>query len=595
MKVSSKIKKIFLTGGMIAGASISLFGCMFQPNLGYDNETYRANYYDYQDYGGIYDITGADYSTSGYSTSYNSFLYNSNHDISEAIIEDLFGYAVSRQNNNADRRLFTGLYERKSINMSNDEYESYVHWINGKKVYYAYSDLMNVEQVLKDTGAYYRQYVVTQKHNDLICPISQIPSKDLIKSILIRNSDNYLNTHMGYYRLSDEYYDYIASIFYDAIVDYHDILDNTTLEKIYCMAMDIKAVGINSNDLEVNDLKKAFYARVTDDDLVIIDTNLIQELKDNNGISRTICHEVMHLFQRMCNDEKKDDFVQIGSSQYIENYEEKNKINSLHWQWLYEASAEELSMANYGAKTPIVYKNMVGYLKTLDLITLIRPDYENYSIAISQMSNDPELIFKVLGAETEEEKIEIAQMLYSICVIQNEREDFCNAYSEKYSGDLDLNVVKFELKKSIGMTMTKYFYKNLSERVSNTDVSLQDVFYLINVFECCMNRHFGYDESDRIDYNVDFIDFYIEVQNQFFKVLANNSNNYTYDELITMFDDYAMVIKYDGKYSRNFDGQWLMTSEKDYIGDILTTNIQYFTFNIRNMVNIDFYKNASKK
>ena len=66
------------------------------------------------------------------------------------------------------------------------------------------------------------------------------------------------------------------------------------------------------------------------------------------------------------------------------------------------------------SKIPLIYKNMVGYLNTLNLITLIRPDYQEDSIA---------------------------------------------------------------------MTMTKCFYRNLAERTANADVTLEDTFYLINVFE----------------------------------------------------------------------------------------------------------------
>ena len=55
-----------------------------------------------------------------------------------------------------------------------------------------------------------------------------------------------------------------------------------------------------------------------------------------------------------------------------------------------------MSMNEYDAKTPLVYKNMVGYLHTLDLITLIRPNYDETSIAVSQMSTNPEKIYEIV-------------------------------------------------------------------------------------------------------------------------------------------------------------------------------------------------------
>ena len=115
-------------------------------------------------------------------------------------------------------------------------------------------------------------------------------------------------------------------------------------------------------------------------------------------------------------------------------------------------------------KTPLVYKNMVGYLNTLNLITLLRPDCGADSIAAGQLSCDPDRIYEIFGAADSEEKQEIAEMLYSICYIQNEREDFEQAYEKKYGSIQDRrNIVKREMKQSVAKTMTKYFYRNLAE------------------------------------------------------------------------------------------------------------------------------------
>ena len=79
-------------------------------------------------------------------------------------------------------------------------------------------------------------------------------------------------------------------------------------------------------------------------------------------------------------------------------------------------------------------------------------------------------------------------MLYSICYIQNDREDFEQAYEKKYGSIQDRrNIVKREMKQSVAKTMTKYFYRNLAERIAHSQVDLQDVFYLMNVFEAALN------------------------------------------------------------------------------------------------------------
>ena len=244
-------------------------------------------------------------------------------------------------------------------------------------------------------------------------------------------------------------------------------------------------------------------------------------------------------------------------------------------------------MDEYDAKSPLVYKNMVGYLHTLDLITLIRPNYDENSIATSQMSTDPNKIYEVFGAKTDEEKREIAHMLYSICYIQTEREDFVTVY-EKANGSIQgkETTVKKIMKESIAQTMTKYFYKNLAERVHNGSVTLQDAFYLINTFEAALNLHIVYDDAQRVEYNDESLKFYIETQNKFFQMIAEDSGM-TFEEIETKFNEYALIIKTDEGYQRNCQFLWLNQNERDYIGTVLTTNINSLTYNIRNIDYID--------
>lgn len=162
-----------------------------------------------------------------------------------------------------------------------------------------------------------------------------------------------------------------------------ETLELITLRKIYCMLNDVKVVGIDSADFTRNDIKKVYNAAVLDDATVILDTNQIDQLRQSNSLEKTIYHEVIHLFQRQAPDAKIDGLTQIGNSQYIDSFDDTGEVNSLHYLWLYEAFAEYMSMQLNDSKIPLTYKNMVGYLNTLNLITLIRPDYQEDSIAMT--------------------------------------------------------------------------------------------------------------------------------------------------------------------------------------------------------------------
>lgn len=609
------ILKQFLTGALVVAMTVSLAGCVFNQ---YDSFNIGGNDYSISqdsDYNNSDNNTiettpgnqtevdnnsqypsGNGNSSNNYTespgTSYNAFLYSSGS-LSSVVGTDNFGMGMSAYTNNADRRLEVGNYSPISIKLSSANYNEFVRWVNSKDVTYVYANLYNIDNAYSYINQYSTQ-VSQQKHQhtDLITTVDQIPTVDQVYNKIESNSRNYLSTHNGYYSLSGEYTRLVAQILVDMVKENYADLSKDDIARIYCMLNDVVVIGIDSTNFEVNDLNQIYNARVTDEAVVMLDTEMIGQLRGSQTMERTIAHEVAHLFQRMCPDHKISGLTQIGGSQYVENFDNTGEVNSLHFQWLYEAAAEQMSMNEYDAKSPLVYKNMVGYLRTLDLITLIRPDYDENSIAVSQMSTNPNAIYEVFGAKTEEEKREIAHMLYSICYIQTEREDFVTVY-EKSNGSIQgkETTVKKIMKESVAQTMTKYFYRNLAERVHNGSVTLQDAFYLINTFEAALNLHIVYDEAERVEYNDESLKYYIQTQNKFFEMIAEDSGM-TYDEVVNRFNNYSLIIKTDQGYQRNCQFLWLDQGERDYIATTLTTNINSLTYNIRN---IDYIDKVMKK
>lgn len=605
------ILKNFLTGAVVVAMTISLAGCAFNQfdilDIGGNDysisQDYNDNNYDQTEDNNQHQIgtnenqypqegNSDNNYTESVGNSFNAYLYSTGS-LSSTIGMDNFGFGMSAYTNNADRRLEVGNFSPITIKLSGTNYNEFVRWVDSKDVKYVYADLYNIDNVYSNISQYQGTISNQQhQHTDLITSVSKIPTVDEVYNKLISNSNEFIRTHKGYYSLSSEYTRMIAQILVNMVKDNYSQLSKTDITRIYCMLNDVTAVGIDSSDFGVNDLNQIYNARVTDEAVVMLDTEMIGQLKGNQTIERTIAHEVAHLFQRMCPDHKISGLTQIGGSQYVENFDNTGEANSLHFQWLYEAAAEQMSMNEYDAKTPLVYKNMVGYLHTLDLITLIRPNYDETSIAVSQMSTNPDKIYEVFGAKTEEEKREITHMLYSICYIQTERDDFVTVYEKSYGSIQGKETtVKKIMKESVAQTMTKYFYKNLAERVHNGSVSLQDAFYLINTFEAALNLHIVYDDAERVEYNDESIKFYIETQNKFFQMIAQDSGM-TYDEIVEKFGNYALIIKTDSGYQRNCQFNWLDQDEKDYVATMLTTNINSLTYNIRD---IDYIDQVMKK
>lgn len=517
--------------------------------------------------------------------SHNYLLYaTENTSLSTVISADTFGLLPSSYTDNADRRLATGEYVSTPIHLSQSSFSQFADWINSLEVVYTYADVYDLEYAT-EALAQYEDAISAQKtaHTNLIVPIDTLPTPEVIATTIESNSREYLKTHTDYYPLDSQYITLLASIFAKVLEVYYDTWSQEELSRIYCMLHDVVAVGIDSSVFLINDLQTLYNARVTEEGVILLDLNQMEALRGDKVLERTLSHEIIHIFQRMCADHQIEGLTQIGSSRYIEAFDATAHSNSLHYQWLYEACAERMSMDLYGANTPLVYKNMVGYLNTLNLITLIRPEYSSDSIEISQLSVDPEAVYELFGADTPEERVEIANMLFSICYIQNDREDFEAAYEEKYGSiDDQQATVKRVMKQSVIKTMTKLFYENLAERIANSEVTLEDAFYLINVFEAALNLHLIYDDESRYDLNEDPVTFYLAVQNQFFEAVAADST-LTFEALVNAFNQYALVTENKGAYLRNCSFTWLSEKERAFIFQVLTTNISNLTLNIRNL------------
>lgn len=593
---NKKLKQLIATGAIVGVLVTSLTACSpasfvfdIAGTVFDDNQPSYEQNIDYNEeptYSNDNTLSNGDSAIVGESNNY--LLYAQNTSLSTVMGTDLFGYGESKKNDNADRRLQEGPYKAIDVDLSTSNYNKFTGALMSKKVVYKYSDLYGIDAAINEANKYSNQ-TSSQKHQhtDLICSINKIPSKDVLRSKIQSNTNEYLRKNPHLFELEDSYMDLLVDILVRTLEQNYDQLSNDDKTRIYCMLNDIKLVGVDSTDFTTNDLKQMYNARVTDEGVVMIDPEMIKQLRGKNTIEKTIAHEVGHLFQRMCPDHVIEGYTQIGNSQFFDKFEKENKPNSLHFQWLYEATAEQMSMNLYNSRTPLVYENMVGYLRTLDLITLIRPGYEENSITASQMSTNPNKIYEIFGAKTDAEKKEVINLLYSICYIQNEREDFIFAYENKY-GDMptDNTNIKREMKNGVAQTMIKLFYRNLAERVANTDVKLQDVYYLINAFECCLNRHLTYDDSSRYSLQKETLEYYVEVQNQFFEYIAKDSGM-TFDEIVDGFNSYSLIIK-DGKtLQRNYSFNWLDEEEKRYVGDLITSNIYDFTLNIRNLEQIE--------
>lgn len=253
----------------------------------------------------------------------------------------------------------------------------------------------------------------------------------------------------------------------------------------------------------------------------------------------TVSHEVEHLLQNMAAPAQEA----LGLSQnYGFCYQwEDLAVNSLYCTWFAEASAERLSAALYNTD-PTTYKSMIGYLDSLTLPTLLRGAQP---LEVPRLSQQPRLeaVFERFDCQSQAEQQELLRLLYAVELIQVTPDDFWAVYARTYGldenvqGDEDLIALRRAVKGPVCLTMSKYFYRDLARLLSEEEMALRQVFYLMSMWEFDLSGHLLYDDETRLADTRDFLTAYPEMQSRFLEALAPSAG-VTAEELQQAFTAY---------------------------------------------------------
>ena len=513
--------------------------------------------------------------------SYNKYLYNVKSDLGTVFTPNMTDkFNSSKQTNNADRRLDENNYSNYVFNSNKEEYDKLVNVLKSYNAVYVYADLYNVDEALKKTSL----DIDNVKHNNHFNYNRELTKSDLIKQIKL-NNETYLKEFPELYSLNDSIISEFAGYVIDELNSQKSNFNENDLKRIYCALGDLKVVGIDSADRTINPTGSIINAFLGSDGAVLIDEKQIAKITAQDGKEKTYKHEIMHIFQRTCQDQWDENYRIIGASELWNDL----NVNPRFWNWAYEGASESLVMHEYDSTNAVVYKNYVSYIRSLDLSLMLSNENDHLAVEHSTFNVGASHFFELFGNIDLESKKELINMMYSIDYIQTERTDFEQAYKDNKKGNIieDYLKVKYNMKSSACLTMSKYFYLNLASAINNGNVTLNDIFYCINVFEADLNTHLSYDEKsdkDIINANKMFISEYIKMQNLFFTYLSNNYNC-SIEEIEEMFSTYGLIKLEDNSYRRNANLEWLNSDEQKFMADLLTHNLKSLTTNIRFLYN----------
>ena len=403
------------------------------------------------------------------------------------------------------------------IRLSAEAYAGMRDFISGTTITYEHDELFGIGTALEK---YYAMTEYETKSGEFIQG-GKINRKKLRDRILT-NSEEYSQTSAGnmYKAFTVSEFDKIFGIFVDTLEFW--------LEQADVIGIDVEQLDDKLKDIKLLNSNSGFYQGHTDSENNILALNLDSIANSQNNspdidyIRSIAIHETNHFIQfESVLEREKEGYLHNGGIRY--EWEDL-AVNPLGWEWFTEGAAEKLKLEAYGEGAVVTnYEENVKAIEAIALAAILSEDVGTTTIEKLSFQSDLNKLFNIFECRTEEDKKEIVKMMYAFNIIYAESEDFFETYQSSAGSKMsyyDKSNYWDGLKASAAGTLTKIFYSNLSKKMSERQLKLEEVFTLVSVFETELNRITWYSTGSRLEANCDFFDNYISIQNEYFMLLS---------------------------------------------------------------------------
>lgn len=446
------------------------------------------------------------------------------------------------------------------VNLSDSKLKVFEKYISSINVDYDYEDAYNIDKALE----IYNDNTVNTitKHSHDIRVNGEFDA-DYFYKLVKSNNEKFLeekkkDSMQSFYKeYSEAELKKICTQMCDALEDISKKDSTVDIDTACCYLYNLIILGKSGSlDFGGFDMDNRFYLNYKNMETgaFAMDTDDIEQT--------TFYHEMMHAFQFACDDIKKADEDRMGITHTYDEIE----INPLSWYWLLEGSAE-MNMSQYLGVRYSTYKSKITYIDSLNFVSNTGQGKDLLQTEKLCFQRDMNKLFEHLGMTSEKEKREIIKMMFSIEILQESDSEFYDWYEDKYGVDLSISSngeetnLKLTVKEDAILTLTKIFYRNLARQVNSGNASIQDVYYLMRLWETDIDRHFSNDTVGYMMFFHNFYDTYIDLQNEFLNIIAKE-NDLNFDDLKNDFESYSMNTS---SKSPNCDLKFLSAERKNYI------------------------------
>lgn len=407
---------------------------------------------------------------------------------------------------------------------------------------YAYLyEMERVKQILEfDASVQSHQYSAL---NDA----GKLETAHFTQTVLQNNRTFLEDKPFGFKEVEAEYVQKLCGFIVEVVEVMRAKYPDVDWQRVYCNLGNLKILY---------DVGMLSFAQVSSDLILSIsqnNTGIMLSLKGEDAFSRVMTHEIMHIIQLGCDCEQiPSSSRRAGIALFVDDF----ALNTADWTWFVEGAAER-NMCNLTGGDAVTYQYKMDYICSMTMSTLLRDDVKADTMETICFYDDPQLLFDAFGCENESQRDELLNMMITLQVLQMQPAAFYEAYKEATGIDLmadeeAMNQFSYSLKPAICITLAKEFYENLILFLQENELTYNDLFFLINLFEGHLNQHLTYSNPAKTEINQPFITAYNTMRSALFDALGQDNPGL---DITALYSDYNIT----------FSGEKLLNAELDML------------------------------
>lgn len=290
------------------------------------------------------------------------------------------------------------------------------------------------------------------------------------------------------------------------------------------------------------------------------------------ALKSVIAHEIMHLIQYSSSDINNDNGIEAGICRMynIAGKEEKVPVDSLWLTWALEASAE-LSMSEYLNAPTGTYAKKIGYINSYNLSRFNELSSNKDTLENAIFNPDLESAYEQLGLETQEEKEDFLNYMYSVEITQADTPDFFEYYEAKTNTTLteeEKLAIRMDIREDAVIYLTNNFFTNVVNAINEGTIDdLNTVFYLLRTWELDSFNHLKFTKTKELEHAKDFITWQQQLHDNLFTAIANSSG-LDKDKIAEQYSEYNLNIENEnGEIVKNCDLDNFNAFQKYYLSN----------------------------